>query len=221
MLTENQAAQTLLARRAARRSLESFAEYIEIPGQPVSEEGDVFGPSTNSLALHHRVICRAVQRTLERPYGRLLVMAPPGSAKSSYVSVAAPAWIMGAKPGTRVIGVGHKLDLATKASRRAREVARSGRYRAIFDTTLPADQRAADEWALTNGSTFMAAGIVSGITGNRAEVIFCDDLIPTREAAESDTQREKIWQEWKDSAARDWCRAGVRSTSRPDGMSRT
>lgn len=200
-LTQDQAAAVLLARRQARRSLESFAQYVEIPGQPVSDEADAgFKPVETKLALHHRVICRAIQRALDRPYGRLLVMAPPGSAKSSYVSVAAPAWIMGAKPGVRVIGVGHKLDLAAKASRRAREIARSDRYRKIFGTELPNDQRAVDEWALTNGSTFMAAGIISGITGNRAEVMLCDDLIPTREAAESDTMRDKIWGEWRDGA---------------------
>ena len=53
------------------------------------------------------------------------------------------------------------------------------------------ESAAVDEWALTNGSDWMAAGILTGITGNRADGIIWDDLIKGREQADSDTIREK------------------------------
>lgn len=197
-LTAEQAAQTLLARRRARRSLEAYAEYVEIPGRPVDESGETFAPVETSLAAHHRLMCQAAQRTMERRFGRLLVMAPPGSAKSSYISVTAPTWGMGKWPGMRIILGSHNSTIAAKQSKRARQIARSERYHAIWGTTLPTDQRAADEWALDNGSQFMSGGILSGIAGNRAEGVIADDLLAGREAAESQPVRDKVWEAWKD-----------------------
>ena len=193
------AAEELLRRRGARAELEKYCELVDLPGRPVDEAEEDFVPVETALALHHRVMCRAIQRTMERPYGRLLIFAPPGSAKSTYVSVGGTTWAMGKWPGTRVIMVSHGSKLAAKQSKRARQLARSGKYRRIFDATLPADQRAADEWALTNGSSFMSGGILSGVTGNRAEGGGMDDPHASREEAESETLREKGWGEWMDS----------------------
>lgn len=51
---------------------------------------------------------------------------------------------------------------------------------------------------MTNGSEFMAAGILSGITGNRAHGIVIDDPIKGREQANSKTIRDKTWDAYKD-----------------------
>lgn len=188
----------LLLRRRAQERLSDYAGFIEIPGRPVGD-GDTFAQVETNMALHHRVICDAIQRTMERRYGRLLIFAPPGSAKSSMASIVAPTWIMGKKPGTRVIIAGHNSDIATTQSKKARQICKSTRYGTLFDTSIPADQRAADEWALTNGSTMIAGGILSGIAGHRVDGIVFDDPHPSREAAESETQRKKVWEEWRDN----------------------
>lgn len=193
------AAQELLRRRRARESFEVFCETVDLPGRPVDSEEDEFEAVETALAQHHRIICRAVQRCVERKYGRLMVFAGPGSAKSTYCTVAAPAWVMGKWPGTRAIITSHGSKIATKQSKRARQLARSLKYRRIFGTGLPADERAADEWALENGSRLMAGGILSGITGNRAEMVVIDDPHSSREDAESPTMREKVWNEYQDS----------------------
>ena len=114
-------------------------------------------------------------------------------------SIVAPTWAMGKKPGTRVIIAGHNSDIATTQSKKARQICKSQRYATLFDTSIPADQRAADEWALTNGSTMIAGGILSGIAGHRVDGIVFDDPHPSREAAESETQRKKVWEEWRDN----------------------
>lgn len=197
--TASAAAELLLLRRRARERLADYAAYIEIPGRPVGESEDLFEQVETSMALHHRVICDAIQRTMERPYGRLLIFAPPGSAKSSMASIVAPTWAMGRWPKKRLIIAGHNADIATTQSKKARAIVRSQRYSTLFDTGLPADQRAADEWALTNGSTMIAGGILSGIAGHRVDGIVFDDPHPSREAAESETQRNKVWEEWRDN----------------------
>jgi len=194
------AAQLLQRRRAARASLEDYAGYIEIPDRPVSEDvdEDSFEVYDGPMALHHRVICRAIQRCVHKRHGRLMIMAPPGAAKSTFTSVVAPTWIMGAIPRSKLILASYASELAERQSRKARQIARSQRFNTLFDTAIPTDNRAADEWGLTNGSTFMCGGILSGLTGNRATVAIADDLIKGRNEAESETLRKRTWEAYRD-----------------------
>jgi predicted phage terminase large subunit-like protein len=67
-----------------------------------------------------------------------------------------------------------------------------------MDVGLSADQSAADEWALDNGSEYMSGGLLSGLTGNRAALGILDDPIRGREAAESQTIRDKTWDAYTD-----------------------
>ena len=196
--TSEDAARLLLLRRAARERLADYMAYIEVPGRPTGD-GEIFEQVETSMAAHHRVICDAVQRNMEKRYGRLIILAPPGSAKSSTASIVAPTWAMGKWPGKRIIIAGHNTDIATTQSKKGRAICRTARYRSLFDTTLPNDQRAADEWALDNGSTMIAGGILAGIAGFRVDGIILDDPHPTRDAAESELQRNRVINEWQDN----------------------
>ncbi len=140
----------------------------------------------------------AAERIIERPYGRGMFLLPPGSAKSTYGSVVVPTWIMGKVPGYRMILASYGSDLARKHGRRARQICRSLRYNGIFGAGLSPDSSAAEEWALTNGSEYMAGGILSGITGNRANGIVIDDPVKGRDEADSDTVRKRTVEAYED-----------------------
>ena len=58
--------------------------------------------------------------------------------------------------------------------------------------------KAADNFALTNGSEYMGAGILAGITGNRADGVVWDDLIKGRDDADSQNIRQKTWEAYFD-----------------------
>lgn len=89
-------------------------------------------------------------------------------------------------------------DLARKHGRRARQIVRSDSYAGIFGTTISPESSAADEWALTNGSEYMAGGILSGITGNRANGIVIDDPVKGRDEAESEIIRKRTLEAYED-----------------------
>jgi len=112
---------------------------------------------------------------------------------STYGSVVAPTWAMGKYPGLKIILASYGSDLAKKHGRRARQIARSSEYKSIFNTTISSDTAAADEWAVTNGSEYLACGILSGITGNRANGLIIDDPIKGRQDADSETVRARTW----------------------------
>jgi hypothetical protein len=127
-----------------------------------------------------------------------MFLMPPGSAKSTYCSVVLPTWCMGRRPGCRIILASYGSDLARNHGRRARQIVRSPAYRLIFGTTLSGEASAADAWSLANGSEFMAGGILSGMTGHRADGIVIDDPVKGRDEAESETIRRRTRAAYED-----------------------
>lgn len=180
-ITPQAAATELLRRRRARASLVDYARYIDVPGAPVTDDPDTeaFKPVETVLAEHHEIILNATQRCIERHRGRTMLFLPPGSAKSTYATVVAPTWAMGSRPGFKVICASYGSDLARKFGRRMRSIVKQPRFELLFSTALSAESSAADEWALDNGSEMMAGGILSGITGNRADCLVSGTIVET------------------------------------------
>lgn len=199
-LTPEQAAATLLDRRECRKSLELFASRVPVPGSPTSEiDDDARIPLIETeQAEHHKLILREMQQCMETPHGRLMIMAPPGSAKSTYASVVAPSWYLGRQSGRRIILASYGDDLARRHGRRTRQLLKSAEASSILQCTLEPDSRAADEFGLTNGSEYIACGIMGGVTGNRAHGIVIDDPVKGREQADSEVIRERTYQAYED-----------------------
>lgn len=194
---QQQAARELLIRRRARTNLLDYSNAIDIPGKPVGEDSDpdteFFEPIETTVADHHRLLLSKLEQLSNTKHGRLMVFMPPGSAKSTYASVVFPSHYLGAKPKRKVILASYGSGLARKMGRRTRSIINQARYSGIFKTGLTAESRAAEEFALTNGSEYMSGGILSGITGNRANGIIIDDPIKGREDAQSEVIREKTF----------------------------
>lgn len=199
-MSAQEAARKLLARRRARESLIDFARAVEIPGKPASEDPEewIFKPVETDLAKHHVYMLEAIQRTMQMPMGRMMIFMPPGSAKSTYAGVVAPAWYMGKNAGARIIMASYGTDLARKHGRKTRQIVKSNSYMSIFNATVLRDVRAADQWHLTNNSEYMSGGLLSGLTGNRANGIIIDDPIRGRRDADSEAVRKSTIDAYKD-----------------------
>jgi predicted phage terminase large subunit-like protein len=199
-LSPEQAAGILLARRTARRDLPAFASRIPVPGSPLedADEAAAIPLIESAQAPHHLLILREMQRCMETRHGRLMIMAPPGSAKSTYATVVAPAWYLGTNKDRRVILASYGDDLARRHGRRTRQLLLSPESSSILQTTLSDDSRASDEFALKNGSEYLACGVMAGVTGNRAHGIVIDDPIKGREQADSQTVRQKTYEAYED-----------------------
>lgn len=194
-ISRSDAAKELLRRRRARESLVAYSQSIEIPGAPVSEDADewLFKPIETVIARHHVITMQAIERCIRTDYGRLIIMEPPGSAKSTYASVVGTTWAMGAFPGLRVLMTGYAGTPIIRHSKRARQIVSSPLYQSIWpqETRLIGDSRAADEWELTNGSGMFAAGLLGGLTSSRCDLGIVDDPVAGREEADSETVRLK------------------------------
>lgn len=221
ILSPAQAAIEKLRRQRANASLAEFSQAVDVPGVPLFGEGEsdeldevedgqkhiieqrqtLYTPIETRVALHHLVMMLAIQKCIETPRGRLMIFAPPGSAKSTYVSVVAPAWAMGRRKNQQIILAGYATGIAAKQSRKVRSICKGPLYTALWNSKpqLLDDQRAVDDWSLTNGSGMMAAGLLAGITGNRADGFIIDDPVANREQADSPAIQEKTYQEYIDT----------------------
>jgi predicted phage terminase large subunit-like protein len=181
--------------------LVTFASAIEIPGAPVRPEDELceeFRPVEAAFGRHQLLWLSCLQRVQDGEIKRLMGLMPPGSAKSTYTSIVFPVHTMGRFENTQVIVANYGSDLPRKWGRKARAIVRQGVFRRVFDTQLSSESSAADEWALRNGSEYMGAGLLTSITGNRADGVIWDDLIKGREQADSALIRQKTWDAYFD-----------------------
>lgn len=171
-----------LTRQTLRQSLLAWAKEV------LSGTGQV-------PAAHHRYLISELDALTRGQIDRLMILMPPGSAKSTYASILFPPWWFTQHPGSSVIAVSHTLALAETFSRRVRNLIldREGR---LGYALLP-DERSATNWRTSNGGEYIAVGVKGGITGRRADLIIIDDPIRSQWEADSTSHREQLWEWYK------------------------
>lgn len=185
----------------ARRSLSRFACMVDIPTVPLSEDADEDRFSVlnqSNLVAHHQLLCDELEAVESGVTPNLMVFWPPGSAKSTYVDVVFVPWFMARKARRNVILASYATGIARKQGRRARQLVKSRAFQNLTGCSLSNETSAAEEWALSNQSEYMAGGLLSGLTGNRAALGIVDDPIAGREEAESKIIRDKTWDAYID-----------------------
>lgn len=186
-------------RELARRSTANFACMVDIPTVPITDEAETSVTfRLANMAAHHKLICDKMDGIEDGTIPNLMLLLPPGSAKSTYADVVFVPRFMALKPRRNVILASYASEIAAKQGRRARQLIKSPEFVNLTGVSLDPDKKAADEWMLTNGSEYMAGGLLSGLTGNRAALGITDDPIKGREQAESETIRNKTWDAYVD-----------------------
>ena len=66
-------------------------------------------PRSELPAAHHQRIVAELENVARGEVTRLMILAPPGSAKTSYASRLFPAWYL-VQPNRSVIGASHTAD---------------------------------------------------------------------------------------------------------------
>jgi predicted phage terminase large subunit-like protein len=120
-----------------------------------------------------------------------MLFVPPRHGKSEMVTVRYPVWRLERKPELRVIIGAYNQMLANTFSRKARRIAE-----ARLDLTD--DRTAVEQWETKQGGGLRAVGVGAGITGQGGNLIIIDDPVKSREEAESETYRERVWSWYTD-----------------------
>lgn len=106
----------------------------------------------------------------------LVINVPPGSMKSTIVSVCLPAWVWLHCPSFRGIFASGSEAVALRDAVKCRDVIESEWYKAFgCPWKLSADQNAKGLFRNTKGGFRKAMPAGARITGDRSDGIFCDD----------------------------------------------
>lgn len=135
-----------------------------------------------------------------------MVLMPPGSAKSTYASVIFPTWWFTQHPQSSILIASHSASLARYFSRRVRALIIAKQAQLGF--TITTGNSSAEAWSTTSGGEFLAIGVRGAISGRRADLIVIDDPVRSQADAESETQRDYVWE---------WFKADLMTRLRPGG----
>lgn len=177
------------AQQLAREELLGFTQYT-YPGYRAN--------------WHHARLAAALDGVLAGRIMRLMVFMPPQHGKSELVSRRFPAYALGRNPELGVVAGSYSADLATEMSRDVQKVIDDKAYRAVFPGTRLAsekdpDLRQAAKFGVPgHDGKYISVGVGGGITGKSMDIGIIDDPVKSREEAESDAYRRRVWNWYKD-----------------------
>ena len=149
----------------------------------------------------HKFLANKVQSFVEtytgNPIDILVLNCPPQHGKSVSVTQTLPSWIVGKYPDKRCIVACYNDELAGSFGRSNRDkINEYGQH--IFGVKLKKSTDRDLELADHEGCIIFR-GIQSSLTGRSADVFIIDDPIKNRAEADSQTYRDRIWEEWQNS----------------------
>ena len=157
------------------------------------------------------LIAERVERFLKADTGHaydiLIIETPPQHGKSMTVTESLPGWYMGEHPDSGVIVASYDSDFAERFCRRNKEKIRA-LGEEIFGIRIGKVNRAEEFELEGSRGRFISRGIMAGITGNPASLIIIDDPVKNRQEADSETYRDRLWEEWQNSIKSRLCAGG-------------
>ncbi len=190
--------QTLEWERDRRRAIRtSLADWARLAG---------FTP-----AAHHLLLLSELEALSRGEIDRLMVLMPPGSAKSTYASVLFPAWWFTQHATSSVIAASHTSELAEHFARSVRNLVVEHGPRLGYG--LAQDSRAAARFQVVHAGyktrgEYFATGVRGPITGRRADLAIIDDPVKSQAEADSPGLREHVW---------NWFRSDLTTRLKPRG----
>lgn len=114
---------------------------------------------------------------------RLIINLPPRMLKSTIISVAWPAWVLGHQPSQRILAASYAKSLSLKHSLDCRIVMQTQWYQQLFtDVRLSADQNEKEKFTTTARGYRRAVSVGGGVIGDGGNILIIDDPINARQA---------------------------------------
>lgn len=187
----------LTTERALRRSIRN--DLLAWATLALADRGQAPAP-------HHRLLLAELNAVAVGHTDRLMLLLPPGSAKSTYASLLFPPWWLAQNPGSSIIATSHTASLARHFGRGVRALI--DQHAARLGYTLDPNSRAAHNFATSTNAEYFATGVRGPITGRRADLILIDDPVKSQAEADSPAARDHLWS---------WYRSDLVTRLKPGG----
>ena len=151
---------------------------------------------------HMELLCETLMKVTRGELKRVIINVPPGSTKSTIVSICWPCWEWLHYPEHRWICASHAEALATKLNRERRKLIQSKLYRDLFAPSwgLSIDQKNKTHFENTaNGWMISAMTSSGGVIGSHCQRMIIDDPISRDELATPRLKGHVAW--YKETAS--------------------
>lgn len=160
--------QALMCRKRFYCFVETFWSVI-IPEEPV-------------FNWHIAYLCEELQKLayyivnrLPKPYD-IIINIPPGTTKSTIVTIMFPAWLWTQDPSLRVISSSYSSDVSLDQAQKSKDIITSERYRRLFpEVMIRRDKSGKGYYGNTAGGERYVTSTGSAVTGKHAHIILNDD----------------------------------------------
>jgi phage terminase large subunit-like protein len=156
----------------------------------VREFWDIIIEEDLEWAPHMDVLCDEIQVVYERVIARqpklydLIINIPPGTSKSTIVTIMAPVWSWTRDASLRHITASYSETLSTEHSVKSRDIVRSAKYRRYFPhVKIKADEDNKTNYKTTRNGQRFVTSVTGTVTGVHAHIITVDDPLNPKQAA--------------------------------------
>lgn len=162
-----------------------FSHFVKIFWSVVIAEDMVWAPHLDILCDEiERVYFRVAKR--EKKLYDLIINIPPGTTKSTIVTIMAPAWSWVIDPSLRHITGSYSDSLATEHSVKSRDIVESDLFLKLFpEVTIKPDKGRKTNYETTSLGQRYATSVGGTVTGIHAHIITVDDPINPKLAESS------------------------------------
>ncbi len=146
-------------------------------------------PEQLVLNWHIEALCQVLQEVAERVFKGeaklhdLVINIPPGTTKSTIVSIMFPAWLWTRMASARSICASYAHDLSLELSRKSRKLIQSEKWKELFGSVvLSEDQNAKGHFVNESGGGRYATSTDGTVTGFHGHFIIVDDPLDPKRA---------------------------------------
>ena len=140
---------------------------------------------------------------------RIVCSIPPRFGKSYYISEHLPAWYAGMFPDNHVVLTSYEADFAASWGAKSRDLLANSEDN-FLGVRIDPLKKSANHWKIAgHRGGVSTAGAGGALTGKGAHLLIIDDPIKNSEEAQSETQRNKLW---------DWFRSTAYTRIEPGGV---
>ncbi|PSS42938.1 terminase [Arthrobacter woluwensis] len=145
------------------------------------------------------LIDSALVEAFNTPDSRLIVCMAPQEGKSVRVANDFPIWALTQNPDLRIVTASYAQNLANRNGRAVRNRIQST---PALGLKIAQDHGSVSEWSIAGKEGgLLSVGIGAGVTGRPADMMIIDDPIKDRKEADSELQRDTVWDWWTDAAS--------------------
>lgn len=143
---------------------------------------------------HIEYLCKELQSLVEKVAKReskdydLVINIPPGTSKSTIVTIMLPVWSWIIDPTIRNLTASYSASLSTDHALKSRDIIKSDKFKSMFpDVLIKHDQDNKTHYKNVKGGERYATSVTGTVTGFHAHLIIVDDpLNPKGASSEAD-----------------------------------